>query len=109
MQSSILYLTGLLLAGNLVAAGTPIASDDFLSRPVTSDIQRSDETSQESGGLGRLALGLSAGPEAMRALRGSKSENDHNKDRLEPPQLQAALPSHGAEAISTRIKALTPI
>jgi hypothetical protein len=84
MQTNISYLMGLLLAGSLVAAGTAIAADDFLSRQVSSEIQRSDETIQESSALGRLALGLSSGPEAMRALRGSHSENSHNKDRLEP-------------------------
>jgi hypothetical protein len=85
MQTNISYLMGLLLAGSLVAAGTAIAADDFLSRQVSSEIQRSDETIQESSALGRLALGLSSGPEAMRALRGSQSENSHSKDRLEPP------------------------
>jgi hypothetical protein len=85
MQTNISYLMGLLLAGSLVAAGTAIAADDFLSRQVSSEIQRSDEAIQESSALGRLALGLSSGPEAMRALRGSQSENSHSKDRLEPP------------------------
>jgi hypothetical protein len=83
IQINISCLTGLLLAGSLVAAGATIASDDFLSRQLNSDIQRSDETSQESNALARLAVSLSSGPEAMRALRGSQSENSHNKDRLE--------------------------
>ena len=85
IQINISYLTGLLLAGSLLAAGAVIASDDFLSRQLNSDIQRSDETSQESNALARLVVSLSSGPEAMRALRGSQSENNHNKDRLEPP------------------------
>jgi hypothetical protein len=85
MQIRILYLTGLLLAGSFVAAGTAIASDDFLFRQVNSDIQRSDETTQETSALRRLVLGLSSGREAVRALGGSQSENHPNKDRLEPP------------------------
>jgi hypothetical protein len=35
--------------------------------------------------LQRLALDLSSGSEAMCALRGSRSESNHNKDTLEPP------------------------
>jgi hypothetical protein len=85
MQINISYLTGLLLAGSLVAAGTVIAEADFVYRDANSRIQGSDETSKERSALGRLALGLSSGPEAMRALRGSQSETDHNKDRLVPP------------------------
>jgi hypothetical protein len=85
IQINISCLTGLLLAGSVVAADTAKASDELLYRQVNSDILRSDETSQESSALRRLAGGLSAGPEAVRALRGSQSENNHNKDRLDPP------------------------
>jgi hypothetical protein len=84
MKVDISYLAGLLVAGSLVAAGTTIASGDVLSGQVNSDIQPSDET-KETGALGRLALALSFGREAMRNLRGSQSEANNNKDRLEPP------------------------
>jgi hypothetical protein len=83
MQINISYLTGLLLALSLATAGIGIAADDLVYNEENSPIQRSDDKSQESSALGRLALGLSSGPEAMRALRGSQSENNHNKDRLE--------------------------
>jgi len=85
MQIRILYLTGLLLTGSVVAADTAKASDELLYRQVNSDILRSDETSQESSALRRLAVGLSSGREAVRALGSSQSENNHNKDRLDPP------------------------
>src|SRR2546427_12983254 len=85
MQIRILYLTGLLLTGSIVAAGTAKASDELLYIQVNSDILQSDETGQESSALRRLAGGLSAGPEAVRALCGSQSEDNHNKDRLDPP------------------------
>ena len=82
-STACLYLTGLLLALSLAAAGIAIAADDLVYGEANSPIQRSDEKSQESSALHRLALGLSSGPEAMRALRGSQSENNDNKDRLE--------------------------
>jgi hypothetical protein len=85
MQIRILYLTGLLLTGSVVAAGTAKGSDELLYRQVNSDIQGSDETSQESSALRRLAVGLSSGREAVRALGSSQSENNHNKDSLDPP------------------------
>src|SRR5918999_2870169 len=85
MQINISYSTAVFLAGSLMAADTAIFSDNLLSRQVSSEVQGSDETIQESSALGRLALGLSSGREAVRALRGSQSENNHNKDRLEPP------------------------
>jgi hypothetical protein len=85
MQITILYLTGLLLAGSLITAGNGMASGDVFSRQVNSDIQRSEETSQESNALARLAVSLSSGREAMRALGSSQNENNHNKYRLDPP------------------------
>ena len=42
------------------------------------------QTNQETSALGRLALALSAGNEAMRPLRGSQTEYGE-KDRLNPP------------------------
>src|SRR5687767_10328357 len=83
MQINISHFSGLLLALSLATAGIAIAANDLVYSDANSPIQRSDETSQESSPLGRLALRLSSGPEAMRALRGSQSENNHNKDRLE--------------------------
>jgi hypothetical protein len=86
MQINISYLTAVFLAGSLVSAGPAVAwDDDVFTGQASSEVQGSDETIQESSALGRLALGLSSGPEAVRALRGSQSENNHNKDRLELP------------------------
>ena len=42
------------------------------------------QTNQEISALGRLALALSDGNEAMRSLRGSQTEHG-DKDRLKPP------------------------
>src|SRR6266568_1881176 len=42
------------------------------------------QTNQETSALGRLALALSAGNDAMRPLRGSQTEY-REKDRLNPP------------------------
>jgi hypothetical protein len=42
------------------------------------------QTNQEISALGRLALALSAGNDAMRPLRGSQTEY-REKDRLKPP------------------------
>jgi hypothetical protein len=86
MKVKISYLLGLLLVGTLVGAGSAIALADSVSTQVNIDMQTSEEASETST-LGRLALGLSSGAEAMRALRGSQSENNHNKDKLHPPIL----------------------
>ena len=86
MQINISYLTAVFLAGCLVSAGPAVArDDDVFTGQANSDVQRSDDTTQETSALRRLALGLSSGREAVRALRGSQSENNHNKDRLELP------------------------
>jgi hypothetical protein len=85
MKIGISFLAGLLLAGSLFAAGTTRASGDVPFRQVNNDIQPSAETTQETGALGRLALALASGREAMRNLRGSQGEADNNKDKLEPP------------------------
>src|SRR5919106_1678203 len=84
MQINISYLTAVFLAGSLVSAGTAVSwDDDVFTGQANSDNQRSDHMTQETSALRRLAVGLSSGPEAVRVLRGSQSENNHNKDRLE--------------------------
>ena len=82
IQIGILYLTVLL---GVAAGGTAMPRDGVLSTQVNGAVQRSDGTMEETIGLRRLASGLSSGSEAMLALRGSQSENNHNKDTLEPP------------------------
>src|SRR5918992_970354 len=86
MQINISYLTAVFLAGSLVSAGPAVAwDDDVFTGQANSDNQRSDDTTRETSALRRLALGLSSGRESVRALRGSQSENNHDKDRLELP------------------------
>jgi hypothetical protein len=85
MRINIAYLTALFLAGSVVATGTGMAWGDLLTGQVNSGIQRSGETSQDNSALRRLAVGLSSGAEAVRALRGSQIENNYNKEKLETP------------------------
>jgi hypothetical protein len=83
MKIKILLFVALLIAASLTA-GSTIVSGNVLSNAVNKDIQSSDE---RTGTLGRLALSLSSGAEATRNLRGSQSENNQNKDRLDPPMV----------------------
>src|SRR5215471_6284664 len=75
-------LAALILGGSLTITGTAFASEQVVSRQVTS--VSADQTNQETSTLERLALALSAGNDAMRPLRGSQTEY-REKDRLDPP------------------------
>jgi hypothetical protein len=80
MLLAVLWLVGCLGVCNLVEG-----SEDVGSGQMRSDIHPSSETSQGNSALHSLALALSSGKEAMRAFRGSGSENDPEKNRLNPP------------------------
>jgi len=84
MKITTRLLAALILGGRLTITGTAFASEQVVSRQVTSESVPSDQTNQESSALGRLALALSAGNDAMRPLRGSQTEY-REKDRLNPP------------------------
>src|SRR2546422_5543802 len=77
-------LAALILGGSLTIAGTAFASENVASSVVTSESLPPGQTNQETSALGRLALALSAGNEAMRPLRGSQTEY-REKDRLKLP------------------------
>jgi hypothetical protein len=77
-------LAALILGGRLTITGTAFASEQVVSRQVTSESVPSDQGNQETSALGRLALALSAGNDAMRPFRGSQTEY-REKDRLNPP------------------------
>jgi hypothetical protein len=84
MKDQIL-LASLLLVGCLVGSSLVERSEDVASGDRRGDIHPSSETSQQNNALRSLALALSSGKEAMRPFRGSRSENDPDKDRLNPP------------------------
>ena len=76
-------LVALILGGRLTITGTAFASEQVVSRPAISESVPSDHTNEETSALGRLALALSAGNDAMRSLHGSQTEFGE-KDRLNP-------------------------
>lgn len=80
-----ILLATLLLVGCLVGSSLVERSEDVASADRRDDIHPSSETSQQNNALRSLALALSSGKEAMRPFRGSRSENDPDKDRLNPP------------------------
>jgi hypothetical protein len=81
MLLAVLWLIGCLGVCNLVEG-----SGDVASGQRRADIHPSSETSQQSNALRSLALALSSGKEkALRPFRGSRSEDDPDKDRLNPP------------------------
>src|SRR4029077_10835426 len=85
MKDEILLAT-LLLVGCLVGSSLVERSEDVASGHRRADIHPSSETSQQSNALRSLALALSSGKEeALRPFRGSRSEDDPDKDRLNPP------------------------
>jgi hypothetical protein len=85
MKDKIL-LAALLLVGCLVVFSLVARSEDAASGQRRADIHPSSETSQRSNALRSLALALSSGKEeALRPFRGSRSEDDPDKDRLNPP------------------------
>jgi len=80
------FFAALLLIASFVAIGTAMASEDVLSKQqVKGDIQPSGETTEETSALRRLAIALASGRQAMRSFRGSQSENNDNKDKVNPP------------------------
>jgi len=84
MKGKIL-LAALWLVGCVVVSGIVVVSQDVGSGHRRADIHPSNETNQGNNALRSLALALSSGKEAMRPFRGSRSENDPDKDRLNPP------------------------
>ena len=84
MKSKIL-LAVLWLVGCVVVSGIVVASLDVGSGQMRSDISPSSETSQGNSALRSFALALSSGKEAMHPFRGSPSEKDPDKDRLNAP------------------------
>jgi hypothetical protein len=85
MKDEILLAT-LLLVGCLVGSSLVERTEDVASGDRRADIHPSSETSQQSNALRSLALALSSGKEkALRPFRGSRSEEDPDKDRLNPP------------------------
>jgi hypothetical protein len=84
MKDEILLAT-LLLVGCLVGSSLVERSEDVTSGRRRADIHPSSGTSQQSNALRSLALALSSGKEkALRPFRGSRSEDDPDKDRLNP-------------------------
>jgi hypothetical protein len=85
MKGKILLAT-LLLVGCLVGSSLVERSEDVASRHRRAYIYPSSESSQQRNALRSLALALSSGKEeALRPFRGSLSEDDPYKDRLNPP------------------------
>ena len=67
------------------AVNTSVVAGDVVSNQVTSDdMQPSIETGQITSVLRTLARALSSGSEAMRPFHGLRSENEDNKDSLNP-------------------------
>jgi hypothetical protein len=77
-------LAALILSGTLITTGPALASEQVVSRQVTTESVPLGQTNQETSALRRLAAALSAGNEAMRPLRGSQTEY-REKDRLKLP------------------------
>jgi hypothetical protein len=81
-----MLLAALLLVGCLVGNSLVERSEDVASGHRRADIHPSSESSQQSDALRSLALALSSGKEeGLRPFRGSRSEGDPYKDRLNPP------------------------
>src|ERR671914_2642632 len=80
LLSAALWLIGCVIVSGIVVATLDVG---FGHRIV--DIHQSSETSQGNSTLHSLALALSSGEEAMHRFRGSPSEKDAHKDRLNPP------------------------
>jgi hypothetical protein len=67
------------------AVNTSVVAGDVVSNQVKShDIQPSTEATQRTNALRSLAVALSLGSEALRPFRGLRSEDEDNKDRLNP-------------------------
>lgn len=91
MKLKISSLAALLLAGSLLATGAAVASEDVLPPQVQLEIQPSGEPTQDA--LGRLALAVLSGKEAMRRLSGSTGKNSYEKDGVQTimPEMECAI------------------
>ena len=78
---------------SLVATCTALASEDALPKQVEGRLQPSREINPSTIALGRLALALSSGGEAMRPFHGAPSDTDDQKDKLDPsiPDLDCSI------------------
>ena len=81
MTSSASLLAALVLA---TAVNTSVVAGDVSNQVTSDDTQPSRETGQIAGVLRSLARALSSGSEAMRPFHGLRSENEDNKDDLNP-------------------------
>ena len=81
MTGSALLCAILVLA---TAVNTSVLAGDVSNRVTSDDTQPSIETSQVTSALRSLAGALSSGSEAMRPFHGLQSENEDNKDDLNP-------------------------
>ena len=87
MRTSTTFLASLAF-GVSISIGTLAAAGDVPSNPAKSDdIQPVIETTQRTSALRSLAAALSSGSAAMRPFHGSRSEDEENKDKLDPPSL----------------------
>jgi hypothetical protein len=73
------------LIGCIIVSGIVVATLNVVFGHRIVDINQSSDTSQGNSALHSLALALSSGKEAMHRFRGSPSEKDAHKDRLNPP------------------------
>ena len=82
MRASTSFLAALLL---VPAIDTPVGTEEVLSNQLKNDnIQLSIETTERTSALRSLAAALSSGSAAMRPFHGLRSEDEENKDRLNP-------------------------
>jgi len=81
MTSSASLLAALVLA---TAVNTSVVAGDVSNQVTSDDTQPSREIGQIAGVLRSLARALSSGSEAMRPFHGLRSENEDNKDDLNP-------------------------
>jgi hypothetical protein len=81
MKSSASLWAALVLA---TAVNAPILAEDVSNQVTSDDTQPSIETGQITSVLRSLAGALSSGSEAMHPFHGLRSENEDNKDDLNP-------------------------
>ena len=81
MTSSASLWAALVLA---TAVSSSVVAGDVSNQVTSDDTQPFTETGQITGVLRRLAGALSSGSEAMRQFHGLRSENEDNKDDLNP-------------------------
>ena len=81
MTSSASFWAALVLA---TAVNTSVVAGDVSNLEKSGDRQQSIETGQITSVFSNLARALSSGSEAMRPFHGLQSENEDNKDDLNP-------------------------